>query len=777
MNKFGRTNTLQLSSINSIPSHQTLTEMLSTAQKNPQRIVSLRFQIPENKCKYELEAVLQTGSSGLVGRRGQAESGEPHWTLYRERPPVSDTPNLLTPAKDGLQIWSHITGDVGLVHNLIWSETTGTNQATTETFGLYNSLSKAALGGRPYSNTTNTPAMPSEPVELPPEQEQSGSHAPLLSISLAGELTEIELSDVLQAISICKMTGRLDLGDKLEQAELYFEDGALVHAQLLNALDQSPRIVGDQVVLEVITWETGSFFFHRGRNTKERTIKRKLEGLLLEGAGLSDYRDYLRKAGITSDSILIKIGEPLSDQALCEKLLSGVPIDANLQKKLFEPFDGKTTMGDIIHASNMPKSLWLPILFNLLSCELIGLKRAQETGASIAQQFVIDDFLIQQEVRNLTRLDTGLCSYLLTQHLLKQELARYEHAKTIFSIAILSIKENGEMMSRLATQQMADRFAEGEYPFSVLGHCRDEDYLMILPFRSDREAQVVISNFAEQIKSWHFEGGDGASTLTIHAGIASVPHDSEKLVNLLGAAEEAKLVAVERNVDFITSRELKWERLRSLGEQAIKAENFHEAEAIWAAAFSEAEEFAVEDERLSYTAEMLTSVLQKNDKYSTAESLLRLLMELKRKTFGVRSAEMAGVAGALSHCLYQEGKYNEAGELLKQVIATWQAIGGESHPAVASYSYNLASVYHAQDKLEDAKPLYKRSFEIRLAIFGPDHPNTIKSKQSYEKLLRLLDLKQESRTSAEFITGSWTFVTEEESQHYLSVKERLLNKD
>jgi tetratricopeptide (TPR) repeat protein len=753
--------------------------MLSTSQKNPQRIVSLRFSIPENKCKYELEVVLQTGSTGLVGRRGHTDSGDPQWTLYRERTPVGDTaPSLLTPAKDGQQVWSHITGDVGLVHNLIWSEATGTNQTTTETLGLYNSLGRAASGARGFTSTTNTPTIPHEPVpEAVNEREAEAPSAPLMSISLAGELTEIELSDVLQAISICKMTGRLDLGDKLEQAELFFEDGALVHAQLLNALDQSPRIVGDQVVLEVITWETGSFFFHRGRNTKDRSIKRKLEGLLLEGAGLSDYRDYLRKAGVTPDSILIKIGEPLEDKALCEKLLSGVPIDANLQKKLFEPFDGKTTVGDIVHASAMPKSLWLPILFNLLSCELIGLKKALETGSSIAQQFVIDDFLIQQEVRNLVRSDTGIFSYLVTQHLLKQELARYEYAKTIFSVAILSIKENGEPLGRLATQQLADRFAEGEYPFSVMGHCRDEDFLVILPFRSDREAQVVIATFAQLVKSWHFEGGDGASTLTIHAGIASVPHDSEKLVNLLGAAEEAKKAAMERNIDYVSARELKWERLKNLGEQAIKAENFQEAEAIWAAAFSEAEEFAVEDERLSYTAEMLTSVLQKNDKYGTAESLLRLLMELKRKTFGVRSAEMAGVAGALSHCLYQEGKYAEASELLKQVIATWSSIGGASHPAVASYSYNLATVFHAQDKLDEAKPYYQRSFEIRLAVFGPENPNTMKSKQSYEKLLRLLDLKNESRSSAEFITGSWTFVTEEESEHYLNMKDRLTNKD
>lgn len=125
-------------------------------------------------------------------------------------------------------------------------------------------------------------------------------------ITLAGDIATVDLTNIFQSISICKMTGRLNLYHHTTQGEIYFTDGTIVHALLHSAMDTVLRLTPEQVVLELLTWQAGTFRFNPGWTTSERTINRRLDSFLLEGAALSDYQQALAGMGFDETKSRVK---------------------------------------------------------------------------------------------------------------------------------------------------------------------------------------------------------------------------------------------------------------------------------------------------------------------------------------------------------------------------------------------------------------------------------------------------------------------------------------
>ncbi|MES6438318.1 hypothetical protein U6Y50_12275, partial [Cutibacterium acnes] len=173
-------------------------------------------------------------------------------------------------------------------------------------------------------------------------------------------------------------------------------------------------------------WNNGSFCFNPERKTSERSIKRKLEVLLLEGACLKDYNVYLQAAKIDANSVLHQNFGTLSDDEFSEKLSAGMPMDTKLQRTLYDSFDGKAKMGDILGRFNLLKPQWVPVLFNLLSCNLISTE-GEEQGQKKTEdrERVIDPSLVTKAERELARYETGFLSFPLFMLFLQRELDRY----------------------------------------------------------------------------------------------------------------------------------------------------------------------------------------------------------------------------------------------------------------------------------------------------------------------------------------------------------------
>src|SRR5262249_35452085 len=146
--------------------------------------------------------------------------------------------------------------------------------------------------------------------------------------------------------------------------------------------------------------------------------------------------------------------------------------------------------------------------------------------------------------------------------------------------------------------------------YDMLGHFGVFEFGMILPTREDHECRDFVDGFAKVLARTPLDGITAADDLRFTFGIASVPSDATDLQDLLSACLKAKKAAVESKQLCITARELRWEEYRQMGEQALKNEDYIEAEANWVAAFSEAQVFAHDDERLLVSADRLSFVLK-----------------------------------------------------------------------------------------------------------------------------------------------------------------------
>jgi hypothetical protein len=88
-----------------------------------------------------------------------------------------------------------------------------------------------------------------------------------------GDLVDLTLPTLLQALTKEGSTAMLRLQHGTEQGALYFCEGALVHAA-------SGQIVGDEAVLELLGWADGRFRIVRDADQQPRTITHRVTQLL-----------------------------------------------------------------------------------------------------------------------------------------------------------------------------------------------------------------------------------------------------------------------------------------------------------------------------------------------------------------------------------------------------------------------------------------------------------------------------------------------------------------
>jgi hypothetical protein len=714
--------------------------MLNLAQKNFGQIISLSWQQQPDPNTYTLETFVIESASSLLGRKGSG-TAQLRWAFYR---------NI---DQEKQVIWTHETNDVDLILNLVLTETVSVTKPHSPDepgrktkFGMAAQAMKRTGRGAAFKATA-----------FPNAATKGKNDASSNATTLAGNLSEIELTGVLQSINICKMSGRLDLQDRLNSTEIYFDEGAVVHAisqQALNTDNDKP-IVGDQAVLDVLTWEKGTFFFYPSRKTSEKTIKRRLEGLLLEGASLRDYNNYLLQAEINFDSCLHKISEGLTDAELDERLAAGVPIDLGIQKSFYKGIDSKSPISVIVERLGLNRASWTPIVFNLITCELVtsdsSVKDKKETRPDAIK---IDRKSVLLAAHELVRSETGFLAYPLFVHFLELELARYKRCEMPLAIAVFEITNKTGSLSNSALRKMAECFSSVAEPFDMLGHYRVFEFAMLLPLREDHECREFVEGFAKLLTRTALDGVKNTEDLHLAFGIASVPSDAEDLQDLLGAADKAKKTAADSKRLCMTARELRWEEYRESGEQALKDQDYVAAEDSWSAAFTEAQVFAHDDERLLVSAERLSLVLKQRGKNADAEPLLTSLVQIKTRIHGPNSIEVAQVAGELAHCYYLLGKYNDAEPLLKKLLEIYCQELGDEHPVAATWLYHLATLYHVQQKYEQAQAAYKKALTASTAAWGAGHPTTLKAQANYDNLLRSMSPKIE-QVDQSLITGSW----------------------
>lgn len=466
---------------------------------------------------------------------------DPVWTYY-----AGD--DLATAQK----LWQHPTGDVNLVLNLCATQVGREVEfsATSKNDGMPSHIQKSLDQNNLVSNTYSNLQTLNAPLALDTgtlTQSAVKTSAPNTTTfsgktaSLEGDLSNMQVPTLLQSISMSKMTGKLVLTDKGIQASIYFTDGNPVHA----VTDES---IGDPAIVEMITWEEGQFRFFPSEQTSEKTVKRRVDSMLMEGVTLLDQSKFLKEQGLTSQSYLFRKNPNLTEEEFRVALTKGAPLDLETQKRFYSQVDGAVTMLDMLRKMPMLKLEWIPIMFNMLTCQLLAVSDTPPAGVAVTQMltippFPIDQAAIQAVARTLVRPETGIFTYPAFLYFLQQEFSKCASMGMPLSVVVfdLSLRVGMEQqpMPLNFANQVLRRMESVKRPFDTLGHFETFGYALFMPNTPLKGAKVFGSRLVEMLgQDSGIPRVAGQALLTM--GVASAPEDTLDLALLLSAAREAK---------------------------------------------------------------------------------------------------------------------------------------------------------------------------------------------------------------------------------------------
>lgn len=551
---------LRLPCLDTLPTQALIQQIARTLQQNSDRMVILPWTPDPTKAFVLAVTAPPPGPrQDFIGQRREAVAGDPEWKLFAGLEPL------------GNPVWSYVTHDLDLILNLLLGETTfngfdGISRPEpqksssgylkpeqTLQMQAPNSMSPHMRQASGQYNTMQPGGQ--APAMMQPSMQQIGQQAMPIqanpnAVNLSGNMSEVELTSVMQSITLCKMTGQLEVSDNLRAVELYFEDGNLMHATFQDCLQSDGGIkdVGDNVVVELLTWETGAFRFNSGMKASERSVKRRVEGMLMEGAALRDYMKSLANMGFSTEAKLVKKNPGISEAQFEAAVQNGIPIDLGNQKKFYMQIGEGTSVSQILQRVPLPKVIWLPIVFNLINCELLTIGSGYQKNASASRTgslVMIDATLIQGAYREMVRFETGLLPYPLFLYFLQQEYFRFRKNLTPFSVAVFDLKhrrgDHFEPISNTALKQIAAHMEKNlREDLIVIGHFQALDFAMLMPSMSKSEAEKVCERFGALLGMSPLEGIENPSDLQFNMGIASIPEDCKDLPNLLGNAIKRK---------------------------------------------------------------------------------------------------------------------------------------------------------------------------------------------------------------------------------------------
>lgn len=112
---------------------------------------------------------------------------------------------------------------------------------------------------------------------------------------MTGNLGIFSLADLLQLLSNSTQTGNLKINHPTGEAQVYFEDGNIIHAEVNDE-------IGEDAINTLFTQDSGDFTFYTSQSGFESSIERSIykntDMLLLKALGTSKEARTLASAGI-----------------------------------------------------------------------------------------------------------------------------------------------------------------------------------------------------------------------------------------------------------------------------------------------------------------------------------------------------------------------------------------------------------------------------------------------------------------------------------------------
>lgn len=481
--------------------------MFDQAGKNPGRTIELVFgREPE--------------AHALTVLKNRPKDEDAQWMFYK-----------LSAAGSRME-WSQTTGDLVLIHSAICAQFPEVEMDITN----------AALPGQTFSLGIgeDNPAAAAH-HHAPATATAAGAPASKALPLMEGQLEHLHISNVLQSVGSGKMTGRLEVSGDKDIANLYFNEGVLMHCTVQG-------LEGEQAVLEVVAWQRGFYRFLQEPPFPAHTVKKRMETLLLEGATLQDQNDYLAGKGLKLECYLYRVNPTLTEQQFEEIAGKSTPCSMTLLKGVYQTIDNKSSLHEILRRKPMGKPEWVPALHNLVSCNLVAF-----AAAPVVQQVEklddteipttnIDWMQVRSTERPLLRPDTGTLSYPAFLGAMEREQLRFEvlhrpYALVIIEMGVVRNQQAGlvEPLSTKTLREIIVRLDAIRRKCDVIGHFETFALAILLPETNTASAKAFARTCGEIIMS---EGRtDDGNRILMKVGVGSIPDDCRRIETLLTVAK------------------------------------------------------------------------------------------------------------------------------------------------------------------------------------------------------------------------------------------------
>jgi len=560
--------------LDSAPDHSNLLQLLTQSQRTADKPFSVSWH-PQNKSlkfSYVLSvmnyAPQQERRNWAKAADGSSKITDPEWTLNKE----------ISGEKQPVNLWTMRSSDAELILNLIGDsvfkeESTGGGSASADITAaglpaLNSEITNSGSFRSPSPDLSSSgsfrlpTAQQSQPLHLAEQQARSAA------LQLSGNLNEVDLSNVMQSIGLFQLTGKLGVYGQGTEVEIYFVDGELVHACQIEGLDGSKQVTGDSVILEVFTWQVGGFQFQHGWKQSRSSITRRMPALIMEGVALRDYRDALSKAGVTPTSQLERNKSIISEQEFDAKVKEGLPLHLDLQKRVFISLRAPMTLESLLAQLELPKSVWMPVIFSLISTGMITVSGAEaEMDPLDAALFTGIDVMMSGAAKIFLHSDTGMFNYAMFLLLLQLECARGQVNRLPFCVALVEIDCGRWQLTDPCLRSIAGCFDSVKRPFDLMAHMNPNLIFLLLPHATLEVAHQIVNTFLSSVTRTQLDSSIQGAELGFYCGLACAPEDATDMQELMSAASRLRRAAT--NASIATARPLQLQVVSSETHPAL----------------------------------------------------------------------------------------------------------------------------------------------------------------------------------------------------------------
>jgi len=253
------------------PTNADLTSLLAQSQKAQDKPFTLSWHAPSGDGSHYVLSVVNFGSQ--KDRRGWNSSaidnsgvGIAEWKLHR------DIEGRRT------ELFNMQTSDAFLIQSVIEEALTqGAAPGRNEPLGSSNFPAPEAPASQAQSGSASTAQSGTG--------SQSTAAAPASSSFHEGNLRQISPRKLMEHFNTNKDTGRLICDIGTVTAEVFFKDGEPVHAKSCHSIYGNKDNVGDEVVVDLLTWQEGDFKFQDKWPAATSSVTKTLQEFLSGTAG------------------------------------------------------------------------------------------------------------------------------------------------------------------------------------------------------------------------------------------------------------------------------------------------------------------------------------------------------------------------------------------------------------------------------------------------------------------------------------------------------------